>query len=171
MNHGKMLTKEEKQASIARIIECIPDEEFSATILANELGGQCKREIRKIYCWTKVKKIIGAEKAAELNISKADILSRLLAEGMTAEEFIEFYETYKTLTFGDLNNIINSKIKGELIAIDARELAIEKIDTMLDVVSDLEEELNTNILGTETDEELVESYILEASKEGKMEST
>ena len=165
MNHGKMLTKEEKQASIARIIECIPDEEFSATILANELGGQCKREIRKIYCWTKVKKIIGAEKAAELNISKADILSRLLAEGMTAEEFIEFYETYKTLTFGDLNNIINSKIKGELIAIDARELAIEKIDTMLDVVSDLEEELNTNILGTETDEELVESYILEASKE------
>lgn len=165
MNHGKMLTKEEKQASIARIIECIPDEEFSATKLADELGGQCKREIRKIYCWTKVKKIIGAEKAEKLNISKADILSRLLAEGMSDEDFIEFFDSYAFLTFGDLNNIINAKIKGETIASDARELAIEKVDSLLDVVSDLEEELATDILGTEIDEELTESYILEASKE------
>ena len=165
MNHGKMLTKEEKQASIARIIECIPDEDFSATNLANELGGQCKREIRKIYCWTKVKKIIGPEKAALLNISKADILSRLLTEGMSSEDFLEFFENYATLTFGDLNLIINAKIKGEVIAENAREMAIEKVDTLLDVVADLEAELDTDILGNEVDEELVESYILESSKE------
>lgn len=143
--HGKMLTKEEKKASIAKIIELTPRDDFSASKLANELGGQDYREIRKISCWVDIKGIIGEKKAALLNISKADILYRLLKEGtLTNEEFEDFFDIYYTMNFNELNAIINQKIKGEQIK-DPREMAIENFDSVLDEIDSLEKELDIQI--------------------------
>ena len=145
LSHGKMLTKEEKKASIAKIIELIPREIFSASKLADELGGQDCREIRKISCWVDIKGIIGEKKATLLNISKADILYRLIKEGtLTNQEFEDFFDIYYTLNFNELNAVINQKIKGEPIK-DPREMAVENFDSVLDEIDNLEKELDIKI--------------------------
>lgn len=163
MNHGKMLTKEEKQQSIIRIIECIPEEEFSATKLANELGGQCVREMRKMQCFVRVKRLIGEKEIEKINISKADILCRLLITGnYTIEQFLEFYKSYAHLNFNDLNRVINATLKGEPIPEDIAKLGIKKIDDLLEKVDQYEQELGSSIeeqIVTHDDKELEQKYI------------
>lgn len=143
--HGKMLTKEERQTSIAKIIECIPSEKFSATALADELGGQDRREIRKISCWVEIKRLVGEKRVIKLNVSKADILYRLIKDGkMSTEEFIDFFDRYSDFNFNALNDLINKKLNNEEIQTPT-ELAINTLDKIEQEIDELEQELGVKV--------------------------
>ena len=142
LSHGKILSKEERINSIARIIKATSEPDFSPSKLAAELGGLDRREIKKIYCWVKIEPIIGETEAKALNITKADALHRLLDAGYTNEEFVDFYEKYKTMIFGELHSIINKTLRGE--SIEFQDLAISKIADDITLVEDLADLLSSD---------------------------
>ncbi len=115
-----------------------------------------------MHCFVKVKRLVGEKEIEKANISKADILCRLLLSGYTTEQFLDFYKNYAHLNFNDLNKVINASIKGEAIPEDIAKLAINKVDDLLEKVDEYEQELGVSIeeqVVTHDDEELEQKYI------------
>lgn len=139
--HGKMLTKKEKINSISKIIQALEEDEKPIVYseLASEIGGLDRRELQKIHSWNIVKNVLGENATGlDFNISKGDILHRLLKNVKTEEEFKNFYQKYGHWNFIDLNNAINKYIKGELI--DSNEVIVDKIDTIAQINDELTKE-------------------------------
>lgn len=135
--HGKMLTKEEKIKAILKLFEykekaCLANKEefkISYASFASELGGQDSREIRKIFTLYEIRKVLTEEQLAKLglNLAKSDILYRLFSK-VTTPEFINFFNEYVDLKFGDLNEAINNYLSGK--PIDKKSLLDQKLEEL-----------------------------------------